>query len=374
MRTSAFFLSLLFVVPVSAQWRNTTDSDPISGENTAYAISNGYTSMERMSAPYTGTTMSIGYGCSENSEWAYFVFSTAPNIANDKTESGYSTSVSRIRWDDTASTISLRQDWGERYMHFRNKSDIAKIRAYNVLVVELDWHGSGDVYFRVPLSGSTKATDRARDLCGIKPYLARAAEANRHAADANRQAAEANRQVAEIKDLEKQITRTIQEAGNVDLQIKFSTNRTLASKSDSLKELRARFRVSAFDSLKRAREYQITLLRAQIDSLSALLKTKKVIRSRSEYARIINERREVGLHIAHTFPFPTPRIVDVVVKRLEDRDEVRLERAREYISDSLYAAWGDSTKASFVQKVEVLQVRRDSLQTRLDQMPDVSAK
>ena len=111
--------------------------------------------------------MAIGYGCSSTSDWAYFNFSNAPNLSNDETEQGYSTSISRISWDGKPTTIRLHQDWGDSSLHFRSKADVARLIARNELVVEFDWHGQNAVHFRASLSGSSIAIQRAREVCGI---------------------------------------------------------------------------------------------------------------------------------------------------------------------------------------------------------------
>ncbi len=56
-------------------------------------------------------------------------------------------------------------------MHFRDKDNIRKIRSSNKLILELHWHSQSEVYFEVPLSGSTRAINAARNDCGLQAHL-----------------------------------------------------------------------------------------------------------------------------------------------------------------------------------------------------------
>ena len=156
--------------PLSAQWRITSSTDEMTGKKSVYALSPRVQSTRPMVSPYTGVTGQIGFGCSGQDEWVYVHFSEAPNLVGTETHDGYDIVRTRLRWDDSVVRGQFRQDWGERFLHFRPyDTAIEKIMAAGVLLVELPWYGSGDVYFRFSLAGSSDAISRARGQCRNRP-------------------------------------------------------------------------------------------------------------------------------------------------------------------------------------------------------------
>ncbi len=150
----------------ASRWNLTTDSDPITGKTSAYAISPGFNSTEEMEFPYGGTEMSIGFGCNTDSEWLYLYFTEAPNLINNDTKDGYNLSSSRVRWDGTEGTVTLRQTWGGNTLHFVYAPDaIGRIMRHNTMLIELQWYGSGDVYFEASLGGASDAIGQTRNTC-----------------------------------------------------------------------------------------------------------------------------------------------------------------------------------------------------------------
>lgn len=148
-------------------WSVSESADAITGKKNAYINSREFSPVRPMEFPYHDTKMKIGFGCDSGNEWGYLHFTNAPNLVNDETKSGYSISVSRVRWNDTPGTLTLRQDWGENFLHFEYDRDaIRKITQNETLLIELEWHGSGRVLFEANLEGSADAIARARSLCG----------------------------------------------------------------------------------------------------------------------------------------------------------------------------------------------------------------
>lgn len=151
----------------SAQWRQSTQTDEITGERSVFAISPRVGATRAMSFPYSDTRAWIGFGCTETSEWAYLGFSEAPNLTDSETGDGFNRVSARSRWDDEVRTERLRQDWGDRFLTFSDSRPvIERIRSAGTFLIELNWYGNGPTYFRFPLRGSTAGIDQARRACG----------------------------------------------------------------------------------------------------------------------------------------------------------------------------------------------------------------
>jgi zinc ribbon protein len=148
------------------QWRTFESVDKMTGNRSHSALSPRAKAAKTMGFPYRGTEAWLGFGCGGSSEWAYVGFSQAPNITNDDTKDGYSTSRSRVRWDDNVVTLGLSQDWGSEFMHFQSDAGaISKILTSSTMLLELDWYGEGMVYFEFTLNGSSRAISAARAKC-----------------------------------------------------------------------------------------------------------------------------------------------------------------------------------------------------------------
>jgi len=119
-----------------------------------------------MDFPYADVEAWMGVGCDGSSEWAYFGFSTSPNITNADTEDGYNVISARIKWDNSIQNTRLIQEWGAKSIHFSDgASAIAKIAGSSTVMLELSWHGEGRVNFQFPLKGSSAAIQEMREKC-----------------------------------------------------------------------------------------------------------------------------------------------------------------------------------------------------------------
>jgi hypothetical protein len=153
--------------PISKpSWNTTTSKDEMTGEFSAYAHSPRAYPSKKMSFPYNDVHSWMGIGCNSESEWVYFGFNVAPNLTKDKTKDGYSLIETRVKWDKEIEDVVLTQDWGAKFIHFRNYSSaMSKIAASNSALLELQWHGQQSVYFDFTLNGSSKALSDLRALC-----------------------------------------------------------------------------------------------------------------------------------------------------------------------------------------------------------------
>ena len=154
------------VTPPQPTWRTSTSKDEMTGEFSAYAHSPDTRPSRKMEFPYHEVRSWMGVGCNAKREWVYFGFNDAPNLANDETEDGYNLIRTRIKWNDNVESVTLTQDWGAKFIHFRNDADaITKIASSSSALLELQWHGQQPAYFQYSLNGSSKAIAEIRKKC-----------------------------------------------------------------------------------------------------------------------------------------------------------------------------------------------------------------
>jgi RNA polymerase subunit RPABC4/transcription elongation factor Spt4 len=152
--------------PPKPSWNTTTSKDEMTGEFSAYAHSPIAFPSKKMSFPYSDVHSWMGIGCNSKSEWVYFGFNTSPNLTKDETKDGYSLINTRVKWDNEVEDVVLTQNWGAKFIHFRNDtSAMSKIASSNSALLELQWHGQQSAYFNFTLNGSSKALSEIRDLC-----------------------------------------------------------------------------------------------------------------------------------------------------------------------------------------------------------------
>lgn len=147
-------------------WKHFDSEDQMSGDVTHFATSPTAYPTQELPFPYSDLTSVIGVGCNKSSKWAYFKFSTAPNLVNDETHDGYNVSKSRIRWGDTLDTVTLIQTWGDVGLHAKFKDDfIGKLRSNDDVILELEWYGQGSIRFKYSLNESKSSIDKALTGC-----------------------------------------------------------------------------------------------------------------------------------------------------------------------------------------------------------------
>ncbi len=174
MKKILFILVLLLSINISAwSWNHSADKDEMTGEKLSYASSSSISSTKKMDFPYSKTKSWIGVGCKDGKQWAYFGFTTKPNLNNTSTEDGYSTFTTRVKIDNEIINTKFTQDWGSKFLHISNyggeindEKFIEKIKKANLVILELQWHGNGSTFFKFPLKGSTKALNKMQNECG----------------------------------------------------------------------------------------------------------------------------------------------------------------------------------------------------------------
>ncbi len=148
------------------QWDTSISKDEMTGEKSAYASSSIIGPTKRMGFPYGDTNAWLGVGCDGESEWVYVGFTNSPNLNDTEIEDGYNLIRTRIKFDDKIENVTLTQNWGSKFLHFRKDSEIIlNIAKSNSLLLELNWHGQGKTYFKFSLNGSSAAIDKIGDEC-----------------------------------------------------------------------------------------------------------------------------------------------------------------------------------------------------------------
>jgi len=161
-----FTILMLLIDSSYASWETSTSKDKMTEEKISYANSSLTVTTEKMGFPYSDVKAWLGVGCDGTDEWAYVGFNRAPNLSNTDTKDGYSLINTRIKWDNNLDYVNFSQDWGAKFIHFRNeKSAISGIIESNFVLLELDWHGQGKTYFKFSLKGSSTALKAIRSSC-----------------------------------------------------------------------------------------------------------------------------------------------------------------------------------------------------------------
>jgi hypothetical protein len=157
---------LLLTMPAYGGWNTSLSKDEMTGKKSAYASSPITAPSKRMEFPYGDTKAWVGVGCDGTTEWAYVGFNTPPNLSNTDTKDGYNLISTRIKWGEKVENITLTQEWSAKFIHFRDdKSIISNIAKSNSVLLELNWHGHGNIYFKFSLSGSSAALKKIRNEC-----------------------------------------------------------------------------------------------------------------------------------------------------------------------------------------------------------------
>lgn len=147
-------------------WSHSTSKDKMTGKRSAYASSSTVGPTKKMGFPYGDTKAWLGVGCNGNNEWTYIGFNKPPNLSDTETKDGYNLIRTRIKWDKQVEDVTLNQDWGASFIHFRdNESVITKIVNSKSVLLELKWYGEQTTYFKFPLSGSSASLKNIRSLC-----------------------------------------------------------------------------------------------------------------------------------------------------------------------------------------------------------------
>ena len=157
-------LTFSFAVSGEGQWNTFTSEDEMTESKIWFANSPYVSPTEKMDFPYGDVEASLHVGYDGEREWAYIAFRDTPNIMNSEPGDGYNIIYTRIKWDDEIENIKLTQKWSSRFIHFKDDENIiSNIINSNTALLELDWYGEEEVYFKFPLDGSAAAIEKIRN-------------------------------------------------------------------------------------------------------------------------------------------------------------------------------------------------------------------
>ncbi|MDN5360544.1 MAG: hypothetical protein PWQ84_1607 [Thermotogaceae bacterium] len=162
--TVVLVLMLSFSVSAFGQWDVTVSENEMDGTRRLFAMSPRVGPTKSMGFPYDDMTALLVVGYNGEESWVYLSFKDSPNLLNETIMDGYDLINTRIKWDETIERTTLIQEWGSRYLHFRDERNIiSKIKQSNTVLLELDWYGEGKVYFSFPLDGAVDAINEIYD-------------------------------------------------------------------------------------------------------------------------------------------------------------------------------------------------------------------
>jgi hypothetical protein len=151
-------------------WKTFSSTDAMTGKTSYFASSAGSRPEKTMSMPYDDTIANLVVACDKNSEWAYLNFNNTPNIIDTDIGDGYNIIKTRIKWDEKISSVSFTQTWGGSSIFFP-KSTIANtinnIVTSKELLVQLNWYGNTNTYFKFNLQEGAYSVSKIRQDCKL---------------------------------------------------------------------------------------------------------------------------------------------------------------------------------------------------------------
>lgn len=139
-----------------AAWSGWASSDPMTDE-VRKGVSSQWTAPRRsMGFPYQNTRAVAGLSC--DGSGAYFLFTNPPNLTNDDPrDGGYSVSHLRMRFDDDPPRrFTFTQSWGSDQLATGSREVRSALLGKHKAMLEVPWHGEGNVVFEFDLTGSRK--------------------------------------------------------------------------------------------------------------------------------------------------------------------------------------------------------------------------
>ena len=160
-RTAAVALLAALAAPAWGQWTGWGGKDPMDDSVHEGVASPWAKPTKPMADPYRGTKAVAGLVCGDSPREVYLRFTAAPNLARGQTRSGYNELRMRVRFDqEPAREVRVEQAWGSDQLSLAGDSLREDVLRAGAMLVEVPWHGQGNVYFRFSLAGSRKAFER----------------------------------------------------------------------------------------------------------------------------------------------------------------------------------------------------------------------
>ena len=167
----AGLLLAAFAVPAFGLWQGWTHEDPMDDSVRKGVWSSWMSPLNRMGFPYHETKARLSLLCDDGPRTAYMDFTNVPILSGAENHDGFETMNLRVRFDNgEVRRVRAIQPWGSNMVGLDTTNHLGKLRdailGGNTMLVEIPWHGEGNVIFDFSLAGSRKAFDAE---CGPGP-------------------------------------------------------------------------------------------------------------------------------------------------------------------------------------------------------------
>lgn len=164
------FISTSHAQEFFGEWKLERAEDIMDDTKQVYVTSAFTSPHKKMSFPYNDVFSWLGVACdNRGNEWVYIGFNETPNLLD--TTLNYDGDIymlhPRFRWDnEKPDYITLEQEVSSKFIGFEfDESAIKSINGHNKVLLELNWHGQGNVYFEYSLKGSSEAIRTMKEAC-----------------------------------------------------------------------------------------------------------------------------------------------------------------------------------------------------------------
>tara|TARA_B100000902_G_C26815303_1_gene671227 strand:+ start:101 stop:559 length:459 start_codon:yes stop_codon:yes gene_type:complete len=141
------FLLLLFTQNgFSNTWSIQEQKDDFKGTSIKYAISNPVKPNAPLDFPYEDMEAEFIKICDDTSMIIYFT--NDPNLLDGDLSDNYSTFYADVKLDGKFDSLTLRQDWGSKYLYIRNTKKLINIDEF---IIQLKHYG-GTRHYKFNLS------------------------------------------------------------------------------------------------------------------------------------------------------------------------------------------------------------------------------
>ena len=167
MKKPTILITALFLVSsAAADWIYEKNYDDFEDKYTYITASALHSPKHAMDPPYNNVDSRIAIVCIQGEFFAYFYFTTAPNLLNS-THNDYGLEhMPDIKWGtDKKNGIKLRQSLGSKSLDVsHSKGFVHKLKKHEKVSLKLDWYG-GTPLFTYDLKGATEKIDQMTTDC-----------------------------------------------------------------------------------------------------------------------------------------------------------------------------------------------------------------
>lgn len=148
-------------------WNTSLQLDEMTEEKVFFASSPITHTTKPQPSPYNDLHSWVYVGCKDDTPWVHFAFSTLPEFSEFQNKLGKKQITTRFKWDDSIKTTTFKQDNGKKYIYnVRHSGHILQwLQAHDELLLEINWYGLGNIYFRYNLENAQKTISETLISC-----------------------------------------------------------------------------------------------------------------------------------------------------------------------------------------------------------------